>query len=248
MRRAATVATVSAAMIMLAGCGSDETAPAASPPRTDPGPAVPAPEPLLGGPIADSAALEAAMLDGGELPDGYSAIPDPVRDLGLDPAPDYDAPDRSRTDPAGCGDVLAAVSQQAAGAVSNAQVRYSGPNFSSIDEDAASYSDAGAAGAFARLQETFAACGQYSGTDADGVAVVYRVGSRDQEQVGDASTSIRLETTSEGFTLISDAVVAVVDRTVVQFVVTSQEGVDPASFTTLATAAADKIRGANTGV
>nr|WP_296771952.1 hypothetical protein [Rhodococcus sp. (in: high G+C Gram-positive bacteria)] len=248
MRRAALALMATAATISLVGCSSDQDEPASAAPQAAPGPVVSAPDPLLGRPITDSAVLMSAMLLVGDLPDGYAAIPDPVRDLGLDPAPDYDNPDRSGTDPSACADVLAPISQQSPGAVSNAAVRYSGPNFSSIDEDAAGYTDSGAATAFSRLQATFAACGQYSGTDADGVAVNYRVGGREQDRIGDASTSIRLETSSEGFTLVSDAVVAIVDHTVVQFVVTSQDGVDPASFTALATSAAEKIRGANTGL
>lgn len=75
-----------------------------------------------------------------------------------------------------------------------------------------------------------------------------RRGGREQGAVGDASASIRLETTSEGFTLVSDAVIAVVDHTVVQFVVTSQDGVDPASFTALAQTAVDRIKGVDRGV
>ena len=156
------------------------------------------------------------MLAAQELPAGYAAIPDPVRDLGLDPAPDYDSPDRSGTDPDECANVLAPISEQRADASSDAVVRYSGPNFSSIDEDAASYLDDEAAQVFGAVQETFAGCATYTGTDADGFAVDYRLEPRDQETIGDASASVRLTTTSEGVSLVSEAVVAVVDRTVMQ--------------------------------
>lgn len=128
---------------------------------------VPAPAELSGTAITDSATLQAAMLTVGDLPGGYAPLPDPVRDLGLDPAPEYDAPDRSSTDPKECADVLAPVSQQAPGATASAEVRYSGPNFSSIDEDAASYADSGASTAFEAVQSAFAQCSTYSGTDAD---------------------------------------------------------------------------------
>lgn len=212
------------------------------------GPDVAAPEPLVGSPYVDSVVLQNAMVTEDELPEGYSVIPDPVRDLGLDPAPDYESPDRSSTDPQQCADVLAPVSQQLAGASATADVRYSGPDFSSIDEDAASYADDGAARAFEAVQDAFQACSAFTGTDADGIGVDYSLEGRDEETIGDASTSVRLTTTSEGFTLVSEAVVAVVDRTVVQFVVTSQEGADPASLSALARSAAEKVRGASPGV
>lgn len=237
-------------VLTLGACGSSDDAQADSPATelTKIGSRVPAPQPLSGSPITDSAVLQASMLLTGDLPDGYESIPDPVRDLGLDPAPDYDSPDRSGTDPQACADVLAALAGQSPGASADAEVRYSGPEFSSIDEDAASYPDNGAAITFDTVQQTFEQCADYSGTDADGIVVDYRLGAREQETIGDASTSIRLETTSEGFTLVSEAVVAVVDHTVLQVVVTSQEGVDPASLTSLAASAADRIRGIDTGV
>lgn len=207
-----------------------------------------APDPLLGVPITDGAIAQSSLLTAAELPEGYIEIPDPVRDLGLDPAPEYDSPDRSGTQPQLCADVLAPVSQQYPGTSADAVVRYSGPNFSSIDEDAASYTDNGAAQAFDAVQDTFAACVDFTGTDADGIDVDYNLEPRDQETVGDASTSVQLTTTSEGFSLVSEAVLAVVDHTVVQVVVTSLEGADAAAVTDLARDAVDKIRGANTGV
>ena len=259
MRRARAVApafvSAFASVVAVAGlvaCGSPESeAPDADtsvPAGGGFGPQSVAPDPLLGSTITDPIVLESSMLAAQELPAGYAAIPDPVRDLGLDPAPDYDSPDRSGTDPDECANVLAPISEQRADASSDAVVRYSGPNFSSIDEDAASYLDDEVAQVFGAVQETFAGCATYTGTDADGFAVDYRLEPRDQETIGDASASVRLTTTSEGFSLVSEAVVAVVDRTVMQLVVTSQEGADPAAVTDLAKTAAEKIRGANTGV
>lgn len=229
-------------MLALAACGGHDDG-SSEGARPELGPRVSAPQPLTGSPISDSAVLSSRMLESGDLPDGFVTVPDPVGDLGLDPAPDYDSPDRSSTDPTSCADVLATIADQWAGASADAEVRYSGPDFSSLDEDAASYADDGAATAFTALQDTFAGCSDYSGTDADGIEVNYRLGAREQPTIGDASTSVRLETTSEGFTLVSEAVLAVVDHTLVQLVVTSQQGVDPASFTDLATSAADRIRG-----
>ncbi len=208
----------------------------------------PAPDPLTGAPITDSAVIQSLLLTTAELPEGYTVIPDPVRDLGLDPAPDYDSPDMSGTDPDRCADVLAPIAEQHAGASADGMIRYSGPNFSSIDEDAASYPDDGAAQAFEAVQDTFAACAAFSGTDADGFDVDYELEPREQDSVGDASTSVRMTTTSEGFALVSEAVIAVVDHAVVQVVVTSQEGADAEAVTDLSRAAVEKIRGANTGV
>ncbi|WP_256895574.1 hypothetical protein [Rhodococcus sp. 1163] len=236
-----------ATALSAAACGGSD-APSDDAPKVALGPAVAAPDLLLGSPITDSATLQSAMLTMDLLPDGFAPIPDPVRDLGMDPAPEYDAPDRSGTDPQACGDVLAPIERQVPGASAGADVRYSGPNFSSLDEDAASYPGRGAAEAFTALQNTFAQCTEYSGTDADGVRIDYRLEGREQKTVGDASVSVRLTIDSGGYTLISDVVVAVVDSTVVQLVGTDQEAFDSALMTELATTAVDRIRGADRGV
>ncbi|WP_072806420.1 hypothetical protein [Rhodococcoides yunnanense] len=246
-RRAGPAIVLTATSALCLACGAntpvESTADATAPLST-----VTAPDPLLGAPITDSAVLHSAMISLEQLPDGYAVIPDPVRDLGLDPAPDYDNQDRSGTDPQRCADVAAPIAQQSAGAVASADVRYSGPDFSSIDEDAASYTGRGASDAFAAVQATFAACGTYSGTDADGVAVDYTLESNNPAgTVGDASTSVRLRIESGGFTLVSDVVVAVVDSTVVQVVATDQDGVDEDTLTALANTAVGNIRGANKG-
>lgn len=236
-----------ATALSAAACGGSD-APSDDAPKVALGPAVAAPDLLLGSPITDSATLQSSMLTMDLLPDGFAPIPDPVRDLGMDPAPEYDAPDRSGTDPQACGDVLAPIERQVPGASAGADVRYSGPNFSSLDEDAASYPGRGAAEAFTALQNTFAQCTEYSGTDADGVRIDYRLEGREQKTVGDASVSVRLTIDSGGYTLISDVVVAVVDSTVVQLVGTGQDAFDPAVVTELATTAVDRIRGADRGV
>lgn len=234
--------------LLSAACGanSDDAAPS----TTAPAPAaVSAPDPLAGPPITDSSVLQSAMIPLESLPPGYTVIPDPVRDLGLDPAPEYDAPDQSGTDPQRCADVLAPISQQFADAAASAEVRYSGPDFSSIDEDAASYVDRGAADAFAAVQATFAECATFTGTDADGIDVAYTLSGRDGDvTAGDASVAARLQIESGGFTLVSDVVVAVVDSTVVQVVATDEDGVDDATLSALAQAAVDEIRGVARGV
>lgn len=240
----AALATSIACVVAGAGCS------AAEPPDTGaPSALVPAPDPLRGPPISDSSTLAAALLEGDDLPSGFVTIPDPVRDLGLDPAPEYDSPDRSSTDPAPCAAVLAPVSAQldtpAGAGLSDAVARFSGPNFSSVDEDAASYAGTAAAEVFEGIQQTWAGCSSFSGTDADGVVVDYSVAGRQQSSVGDASASIRLTTESEGFTLVSDVVLAVVDATVVQVVVSDQSGLEPDTVSAVATKAVDRIRAAS---
>lgn len=249
-RTAAAAATAASVIALMAGCGGNEPGEegASSPtdqPSSGPISVIPAPDPLLGPPISDPAELTAVMLSLEQLPDGFSTIPDPVRDLGLDPAPEYDSPDRSSTDPSQCAAVLAPVSEQFDGAAASASARFSGPDFSSIDEDAASYPDRGAADAFTTVQNSLSGCTEFSGTDADGIEVDYTVSAREQTQVGDASTSVRLSTSSGGFTLVSDVVLAVVDSTVVQVVVTDQQGPDPATVSAVAELAVDRIRSAN---
>ncbi|MGW4481614.1 sensor domain-containing protein [Rhodococcus triatomae] len=191
----------------------------------------------------DDAGLQAALLDSTDLPVGFAPVPDPVDDLGLPPAAESSAADRSSTDPEVCADVLAPIADQAHGATARATARFSGPDFTSIDTDAAAYPDAAAA--FTAVQETLAVCGEYSGTDADGVDVTYRLGGLDQATVGDASTAFRLDTTSEGFTMVSDTVIAIVGGVVVQVTATGQDPVDPAVLGGLARTAAENLRSDN---
>ncbi|SNT22042.1 hypothetical protein [Rhodococcoides kyotonense] len=247
MRRVRLGAVVGACAVICAACGNSADEPATTSAAPIPA-AVAAPDPLAGPAITDSTVLQSAMIPLESLPPGYTVIPDPVRDLGLDPAPGYDDPDRSGTDPQRCADVLAPISQQFADAAASAEVRYSGPDFSSIDEDAASYTGRGAADAFAAVQAAFADCGSFTGTDADGIDISYTLEGRDGDvTAGDASVTARLKIESGGFTLVSDVVVAVVDSTVVQVVATDQDGVDDATLSALAQAAVDGIRGVSLG-
>ena len=130
---------------------------------------------------------------------------------------------------------------------------------SSVDADAASYSEAAVGHVFGAVQELLARCESYSGTDADGVAVEYRVGGLDlagvagdesntvagdeSNTVGDASTSVRVVTTSEGFTLVSDVVIGVVGSTVFAVSATRDTPFDPAFVTELGRVQAERLRG-----
>lgn len=230
---------VAATVCAVAACGSDDTS--SAPALASLGPAVAAPQPPTAPPVTDGNALRAALLTAGDLPTGFAPLVDPTQDLGLPPAPESDEPDKSRTDPPACSLVLAPVADQQKGAAAQAVSRFGGPNFASIDIDAASYQDV--ATAFAKVQERFGQCTKYSGTDADGVAVDYRLGGREQSGVGDASTSVRVVTDSSGITLTSDVVVAVVGSTVIQVSATGTDPVDPNVLTGVAVKQVDRLRG-----
>ncbi|QBJ94855.1 hypothetical protein ERC79_01895 [Rhodococcus sp. ABRD24] len=242
-RRSAIAAAIVAGGVTLTACGGsgDEPAPTTS---ADLGAAATAPNPPTAGPITDPDALRAALLTAADLPPGFAPLPDPVADLGLDPAPDDGAADRPGTDPARCANVLDIVARQFPSAVTDAEGNFAGPGFTSIDVDAASYPGTGAADAFAVVQATFRECRAYRGADADGTPVQYRLEPLQQPPVGDASASVRVTTTSEGFTLVSDAVLAVVGSTVVQVVTTGPDPADSVVLNGLARTATERIRSA----
>lgn len=238
----ATVATATIA-VGITSCSSsknDSSAPAAL------GPSVTAPAKPSGPAVTDSAVLQRALLAIADLPAGFGVIGDaaPPLQQGSD-TPPTPAPDKSHTDPAQCSGVLAQISDQQKGAAAHAVARYGGADFASIDIDAASYQAEGAAHAFATVQSLFARCGKYSGTDADGVHVDYRLERLDQPPTGDASTAVRLRTSSEGFTLTSDVVIAVVGSSIFQLSATAQQPMDPQSLSALASKQADKLRNAD---
>ncbi|MGW6694697.1 sensor domain-containing protein [Rhodococcus sp. NPDC054953] len=234
---AGAVAALIGSAAVLTGCGGDDRDAALPAVTTVAAPAAPADAPTL-----DPARLPAALLTVADLPAGFAALPDPVTDLGLPPASEDPQPDRSSTDPRECAAVLAPIADQVPGAAAHAAARFAGPAFSSVDTDAASYSGIGAAQAFGTVQATFAACAEYAGTDADGVAVQYRLGGLDQPTVGDASVAVRLETSSDGFTMISDTVLAVVGGTLVQVTATGQQPIEPSVLTDLARTAVERLR------
>ncbi|MFE3289859.1 sensor domain-containing protein [Rhodococcus sp. NPDC059234] len=237
---AGSVALTALTLTLTACGGGSEAQPTALPPVVT----VAAPATPNAGPIGDPNRLQAALLTTAELPAGFVALPDPVRDLGLPPASTSAGADKSSTTPQACAQVLAEVADQSPGSLARAAARFGGPDFTSVDTDAASYADNGAAQAFTRIQSTLTQCTAYSGTDADGVRVDYNLGGVDQPTVGDASTAVRLTTTSDGVTMTSDVVVAVVGSTVLQVVASGQRPVEPAVLTGLARTAADRIRGA----
>lgn len=181
-----------------------------------------------GAAFTDPAALRAALLDVTDLPAGFARLADPEMDLGLPPASESSDTDNSSTTPTECEAVLAEIADQQPGVLASAANWFSGPNFASVDQDAAGYpTPADAARAFAGVQDTLSRCTEFSGTDADGVPVSYRVGGREQARTGDGSVAFRLVTTSEGLSLVSDVVIAIVGSTVTQLVASAQEPIDP---------------------
>ncbi|KAA0023204.1 hypothetical protein FOY51_11840 [Antrihabitans cavernicola] len=225
-------------------CSSSPDKPTDAAPSAPLKPSVSAPATPSAPAITDSTKLAAALLAARDLPAGFNPIADPTQDPSAPSGPDADKPDKSHTDPAQCAAVLSPISDQQGGSAAHAVSRFTGPNFSSIDIDAASYPSTGAAGAFAHVQDLFGSCLSYSGTDADGIHVDYKLAGNDQPAAGDASVSIRATTTSEGLTLISDVVVAVVGSTVVQISATGQQPIDPKVLTDVTVKQVDRLRGA----
>ncbi|TSE01231.1 hypothetical protein FOS14_05755 [Skermania sp. ID1734] len=226
--------------ILVAGCSHGDDS-AAQDPALSPLPArVAAPSTATAPPVADSAQLQSALLTVADLPPGFAQLP--AGPPG-DPTGPRDSNDKSHTDPAECANILAPVAQQFRGASANAVSRFGGPNFASIDIDAASYPASGVGQAFAAVQHTLRDCGHYSGTDADGIAVENWVGgSVQQPRIGDAAVTYRVITSSDGVRLTTDAVVAVVGSTVMQLAAAGQTAIDPALLATLANKQAERLR------
>ncbi|RDI49829.1 sensor domain-containing protein [Nocardia mexicana] len=229
MRRAG--ALLAGAALCAAGCGSqqEDSLPGLGAAVTPSAVTAPA--------VTDSAALQAKMLGTTDLPPGYTRLDDGSPGNGVA------APDRSRTDPAQCSKVLGAVAEQVPGASARAAVNYTTPDFSSIDIDAASYPENGAAQAFSNVQQLLRRCTGYSGTDADGVAVDYRVGGLEQPRLGDSSTAFQLHTSSQGMSLYSGAAVVLVGSTVVQVAQTAPQPIDPAALSDLTAKQVQRLQG-----
>ncbi|MFD4368794.1 sensor domain-containing protein [Rhodococcus sp. NPDC058521] len=231
-----------AALTALAGCSSSSGSEDNAPEMDALGPSVTVPSNDSAAPGLGDEALRPLLLTAAELPVGFVPLPDPEQDLGLPPADDTSETDKSATDPRECAAVLAPVAQQSAGAVGSASSMFSGPNFSSFDQDIASYGDNEAtARAFETVQDTLSRCGEYTGTDVDGIDITYRLGARDQEPVGDASVAFRLVTSSEGLTLTSDVVIAVVGNNIVQMAAAGQTEIDPGVFADTTKKAVEKV-------
>ncbi|MFC9518492.1 hypothetical protein ACFTSD_22395 [Nocardiaceae bacterium NPDC056970] len=245
LTRAAVAATAIALAGGLVACGTSDpesgSPPVSSSAPSDLGPAVTAPAPPAAGPIIDPAALRAALLTAPDLPVGFVALPGAP---GTDAAADDDGTAPSTTNPTRCANVLDTIARQARGSVADAESNFSGPGFTSIDVDAASFPGTAAAEAFSTVQTTMRQCVAYTGTDGEGVVVDYRIQPLAMPTVGDASTAIRLVTTSDGFSLVSDAVVAVVDSTVVQVIATGPEPIDAGVLEGLARSSTERIHAA----
>ncbi|WP_168436163.1 sensor domain-containing protein [Nocardia vermiculata] len=193
--------------------GNDDSLPA---PTTD----VSVP-PITAGAVVDSDVLRGQLLGPRDVPLGFTQLED--ASPGNGPTPQ----DRSRTDPAECAKVLAPVGDLYGTPAGRGAVHYSSPSFAGIDIDIASYTDGGAAHAFAAAQDLLRDCRHYSGTDADGTAIEYELGGLDQPPAGAASTSFQVRTTSAGMSLYSAATIAVVGSSVVQIAETSPAQVSP---------------------
>ncbi|MGX1807796.1 hypothetical protein ACWIGI_18920 [Nocardia sp. NPDC055321] len=233
-RARTTVAALTGVLALtLAACGEDDAAPAVPPL----GPAVTPPTAAAGGPVPDSPALRAAILDAKALPNGYAALPDP--------AVGSSSGSGSNTDPARCAKVLAPVAEQAPDAASRATATFGGLDFASIDIDAAAYAGDGAGRAFTAVQTLLRECASFSGTDAadPSATIEFRVGGLDQPTAGDAATAYRVVTTSQGFTLHSAVSLALVGPTVVQIAMSGATEPDPQQLTALTVAQVRKLRG-----
>ncbi|UGT41043.1 hypothetical protein LTV02_34645 [Nocardia yamanashiensis] len=218
--------------LAVSGCGTKDS----GSPLPSFGPSVT--PPAGSGPAAalDQVTLRNDLLDAGQLPSGYTAFPDP--------APGSTSGAGSTTDPARCAKVLAPVADQAPGAAASAVAEFGGPNFASVDIDAASYANGGAAQAFSAVQSLLRECTKYSGTDADNTKVEFRLGGLEQPNAGDASIAFRVHTTSQGVTLYSAVSVILVGATVVQINMSGASEPDSQQLSALTAAQVRKLSGA----
>lgn len=168
--------------------------------------------------------LSGVLLTRTDLPVGFEPTPT-LADYGL---PEPEGPDLSTTQPAACGSVLAPVAVQVAGASGSAEASFTGGDFLTVDETIAGYASDAVPAAFDAIQATLLGCEQFSGTDADGVVVDYRVSGGPQlpdlAESAEAVLTFRLSTTSEGITMVTDVVVAAVGNSILQL---SAGGIDP---------------------
>ncbi len=140
--------------------------------------------------------------------------------------------------------MLEPIADQQAGSSAHALSRFGGPDFTSIDIDAATYPEPAVAQVFSRIQDLVGQCLAFTGADLDGVAVNSRIGGVEQPKTGDASAAFRVLTDSDGVTLTSDVIVAVVGSTVVQIAATGQHAIDAAVLTDIAKRQVDRLRAA----
>ncbi|MGY2012055.1 hypothetical protein ACW9HJ_34120 [Nocardia gipuzkoensis] len=224
-----------APLVVVAGCGSQDHAAAGPPDLPALGPVV-ASAPVTTGPETDSARLRDRLLGDADLPAGFTALPPPADAEGgaIGAAP---------TNPAECGKVLAPIGTQRTGALAQASTQFAGPNFSSIDIDAASYSPDTVGAAFSDVQEILRRCAHYASADDSDIPVVYRIGGLDQPPAGDAGAPFQVRTTSDDLTLGSSVTIVQVGSTLVQVAVTAPESVDPGVLSALTAAQVRRLRG-----
>ncbi|WP_174188227.1 sensor domain-containing protein [Nocardia barduliensis] len=233
MIRARGLLAALAPLVVVIGCGSQEQTAAGQPELPALGPVVAA-APVTTGPETDPARLRDRLLGDADLPPGFTALPPPA---------DTGATSASPTNPAECGKVLAPLGVQRPGALAQASTQFAGPNFSSIDIDAAGYPADAVGLAFSDVQEILRRCAHYSSADDSGITVDYRIGGLDQPPAGDASASFQVRTTSDGLTLGSSVAIVQVGSTLVQVAVTAPESVDPGVLSALTAAQVRRLRG-----
>ncbi|MEV6280590.1 hypothetical protein [Nocardia sp. NPDC051832] len=192
--------------------------------------------PAGGAPITDSEVLLARLLDPADLPAGFTPS-------GMSRSADLPLGDPPPTRPAGCEKVMTPIGEQRPEAPAWNFIGYNGPNFSSIDIDAASYPADQLGPAFAAVQQTLRGCTSYSGTDADKTTIDFRLGSLEQPAAGDAATSFQLRTTSAGVTLLTLVSLVQVGNTLTQVAVTAPDAVDPGVLTAVTAAQVRRLRG-----
>ncbi|MFF0542349.1 hypothetical protein ACWEQ0_11545 [Nocardia thailandica] len=236
--RAVGAALAGCAVLGVSACGADEDTDTPAPPPAPPalGAAVPA-APGVGVSIPDSALLAAGLLGTTDLPSDFTALPPRTGSSvasGAEVAP---------TTPAECAKILVPLAAQYPGSTAAAQATYAGPDFSSIDIDAAAYPDAALAPAFASFQALVSRCASYSGADGTGIHIEYRAGALPQPPAGDASTAFQVNTSSEGLTLYSAVSLVQVGNTLVQIAVTAPSAVEPGVLTDVTAAQVRKLRG-----
>jgi hypothetical protein len=235
MTRARALPFAVASVALVVGCGSAEPAEPKAHELPPLGPAVAA-VPVTAAPETDSARLGARLLGDADLPSGFTALPPRA-------ASGSASTGTSATNPAECARVLTPLGAQYSGALAQAATQYAGPNFSSIDIDAASYPADSLPVAFSAVQETLRRCTRYSGDDATDIAVDYRIGGLAQPPVGDAAGAFQVRATSEGLALGSSVAIVQVGSTLLQVAVTAPEAVDPAVLSALTAAQVRRLQG-----
>lgn len=229
MIRGGLLAGSAALLLAGSGCAQErDSAPAALPPL---GPVVTAAA-GTGAPITDADRLRGLLLSPADLPRDFTPLPDN--------RPDATVTGASPTKPAECARVLTPLVAQRPGAQASAAVQYAGPDFSGIDIDAASYSDAALPSAFADVQALLRRCTSYS--DTGDLEIGYRIGGLPKIDAGDAAAAFQLRTDSEGLSLYSAVAIVQVGNTLAQVSVTAQQPVDPGLLGDLTVAQVRRLR------